>query len=253
VVAASPGEVETPSTQLEWPVIGDASTLSEKIYQAVRERILSGQIPPEGSVREEQIAELMGVSRTPVREALSRLAIEGFLERIPRRGFRVPAQALEELVDLYPVLQALEVLAAEIGFPRVQTSDLDRLENLNASFARAVAESNVAGAIELNDLFHHTLASLSGNATLCRILEDLRNQVRRLEVLDFSDVMRERAGGEGASLRPDEWVKQHAALLSALRAGDHKQALKLLRDNRSLVFQAKVGEAKARQERSVPQ
>ena len=241
-------EIETPEQASEWPMIGLGATLSEKIYRLVRERILSGQMASLASVREEQVAELMGVSRTPVREALSRLATEGFLERVPRRGFRVPAQSVEELVELYPVLQALEVLAGELAFPRIRPHDLDELEGLNARFARAVAASDVPGAIEINDLFHHSLAALCGNAALCRLLEDLRNQVRRLEVLDFTGVLLEQDASDHKSLRPDEWVNQHAAVLDALREGQQERALELLRENRSLVFRAKVGQARARQE-----
>lgn len=231
----------------EWPIVGNAPTLADKVYAIVRERILAGQLPPLTAVREEQIAELTGVSRTPVREALSRLATEGFLERVARKGFRVPALSLEDLVDTHTVLQALEVLAGQLAFPRIQPSDLDELEELNARFSRAVAVSDVTAAVELNDVFHERLASLSGNAALCRILEDLRSQVRRLEVLDFDRVLLERSSDGRASKMHDKWVKQHAALLRALRQDKPERALELLRENRSLVFRAKVDRATTRQ------
>ena len=213
----------------------------------MQERILSGQLAPLTSVREEQIAELMGVSRTPVREAMNRLAVEGFLERVPRRGFRVPALSVEELAELYTVLQALEVLAGELAFPRIQSADLDELEALNARFARAMRSSDVPAAIEINDIFHERLASLCGNSALCRLLEDLRSQVRRLEVLDFDSVLLGQGDHDGLPLPPDEWVNQHAALLQALRKGERDRALQLLRQNRSLAQRARIGHARTRQ------
>jgi len=229
----------------EWPVVGATPTLSERVYALVRERILSGQLPPLTPVREEQIAELTAVSRTPVREALSRLATEGFLERVARKGFRVPALSIEDLVDTYTVLQALEVLAAELAFPRITPADLDDLEDLNGRFARAMRAGDVQAAIELNDVFHERLSALSGNGALCRILEDLRSQVRRVEVLDFDRVLH--AQGPEGYLLHDRWVNEHAELLRARREGQQERALELLRENRSVVFRARVGQARTRQ------
>lgn len=226
-------------------MLDSGRTLASTVYEVVRDRILSGELAPSAPVREEELANAMGVSRTPVREALNRLATEGFLERAPRRGLRVPARSIGELVQLYPVLQALELLAADLAFPRIGPEELERLEEINAAFARAVDASDIVTAIELNDRFHHLFAGLSGNAVLCHLLGDLRMQVRRLEVLDFSAMLLD-LGGEGRMPR-DSWVTQHAAMLEALRRGDRARARELLRENRSLVFEAKVRQVRRMQ------
>ena len=228
-------------------MLGSGRTLSQAAYEVVRDRILSGELAPLTFVREEELAGAMGISRTPVREALGRLASEGFLERLPQRGFRVPERALDDLVHLYPVLQALELLAADLAFPRIGPADLTRLEEANAGFARAVETNNVVAAVELNDQFHHLLADLSGNPVLCRLLDDLRAQVRRLEVLDFTALLLESdAEGHAAESR-DHWVRQHTAIIEALHQRAYTRARKLLRDNRSFLFKAKIGRVHAMQ------
>jgi len=229
----------------EWPVIGASDTLAERAYQIVRDRIIANALAPETYVREEVLATAMGVSRTPVREAFNRLASEGFLERVPHRGFRVAERSIDELADVFIVLQALEMLASELAIPRVKPADLLRLEEANAGFATAMAANDVATAVDLNDHFHHTLAEMSGNPVLSRLLEDLRRQVHRLEVLDFSSLLLETEGQEEGSIPRDTWVKQHAEFIDALRAQDHTRALELIRANRSFVFQKKVDQARA--------
>ena len=245
LIAPTKGITDTAEVP-DWPVLGSQRTLAEKVYQVVRDRILNSDLAAPGvHVREEELANAMGVSRTPVREALSRLATEGFLERLPHRGFRVPERSIEELVHLYPVVQALELLAAELAFPRMQKEDLDQLDEANKSFARAVAENDVETAIEINDRFHHALAELSGNPVLSRLLDDLRSQVHRLEVIDFSAVLLD----SGATrIERDTWVRQHSALIDAVRDGKFDVALAILRENRSVVVNSKMEEARAIQE-----
>jgi DNA-binding GntR family transcriptional regulator len=229
--------------QSGWPRIGAGKTLTQQVYEAVRERILSGELAPRAAVREDRIGKAVGVSRTPVREALNRLASEGFLERRPHRGFRVPERSLDDLIHLYQVLQALELLAAELAFPKLTGEDLARLEEANAGFAAALRANEVEVAVERNDRFHHLLSELSGNPVLCSLLDDLRAQVRRLEVLDFTWVLGEASPERNGHNVRDNWVAQHTELIAAARAREFDRARELLRTNRSLVFQAKLQQA----------
>ena len=234
-----------PSADNRWPVIGSSQTLAQRVYEAMRDRILANELTPLAYVREEELASAMMVSRTPIREALNRLATEGFLERLPHRGFRVARRSIEELAHVYTVLQALELLACELAFPNITPTDLSRLEEANAGFAAAIGANDVATAVDLNDRFHHLFAELSGNPVLSRLLDDLRQQVHRLEVLDFSAVLLESGNEDQAPISRDTWVKQHAEFIDALRAGDQRRALEIMRANRSFVFQKKVDQARA--------
>jgi len=225
-----------------WPQIGAGQTLTQRVYEVLRDRIVAGELAPLSFLREEEVGKAMGVSRTPVREALNRLATEGFLDRLPHRGFRVPERTIDDLIHLYPVMQALEVLAAELACPRMTAVDLNRLEGINDGFARALTANDVSTAVSLNDRFHHALSEMSGNPVLCGLLDDLRAQVRRLEVLDYTWVLLEH--DPGAPVPKDHWVTQHTAIINALRRGEFNRARELLRDNRSLVFQAKLDQVR---------
>ena len=150
-----PPQARSAESDRAWPVLGSGRTLAQTVYEVVRDRIIAGDLAPLSFVREEELGSAMGVSRTPVREALSRLASEGFLERAPQRGFRVPERSIDDLMHLHPILQTLELMASDLAFPRIGPADLERLKQANAEFARAVEANDVPDAIELNDRFHH--------------------------------------------------------------------------------------------------
>ena len=109
-----------------WPLLRTA-TLTDQVYQILRDRVLAASLKPGEFIREQEVSERLQVSRTPVREALGRLASEGFLERIPHRGFRVPEESVADLADSYPIMCALEILAAEESFSRLDAAALEEL------------------------------------------------------------------------------------------------------------------------------
>lgn len=218
--------------------------MTQQVYELVRDRIVAGELAPMTFIREDEVARGMAVSRTPVREALNRLASEGFLERFPHRGYRVPERSIDELVNAYVVLQGLELMAAELAFPRLTPADLERLEALNRGFRAALGRNDVATAVDLNDQFHHLLSEASGNPVLCSLLDDLRTQVRRLEVLDFTWLLLESSAAGPGPVPRDVWVTQHATILDAVRCNDFERARDVLRENRSFVLQAKVEKAR---------
>lgn len=223
-------EVEAAAAAPSWPRIGAERTLTEEVYEAVRARLMEGEPPPGTFIRESELTEAMGVSRTPVREALGQLASEGFVERIPQRGFRVPERSLDDLLHLYPILTALEVLAGELALKKLTAAELKALEEINRRFADALEANDVVEAVEQNEHFHRFLSKRSGNPLLQDQLEDLRMHIRRLEILDFSEVLR-----ETPSSGCQEWVRQHAAIIASAKAGDYEEAVSRLRENRSLV------------------
>lgn len=215
----------------ELPNIGTTKTLVERVYAALRQRLINEPPEPGTFLREPEIAQAMGVSRTPVREALARLASEGIIERIPHRGFRIPERSLADLFHLYPVLQALEVLAGESAFPRLTSADLDRLGEINGTFAGALRSNDVIAAVSLNDEFHGVFTERCGNPVLQEMVEDLRGQIRRLELWDFREVLKY-SGEQGAG----SWVQQHDDLIQAVRAGRFDEAKVLLHENRTIVY-----------------
>jgi DNA-binding GntR family transcriptional regulator len=214
-----------------WPKLGTGRTLTDEVYGVIRERLTESFWAPGSFIREADVGEAMGVSRTPVREALGRLASEGLVERIPHRGFRVPARSMEELMDLYPVLQALEVLAGELAFPRMGEVALRQMEEANRAFAEALERNDTVAGVELNDRFHEVVSNHCGNPVLQELLDDLRGQIRRLEFVDFTHVLEEVSGDTRR-----KWVRQHQGVVDAVRAGDLDEARRILHENRSIAY-----------------
>lgn len=224
-----------------WPRVRQL-TLADQAYRAIRTRILNGQLAMGEFIREQEVSEALGVSRTPVREALGRLASEGFLERIPHRGFRVPEDQWDTLLELYPMVSALELLAGRLALPQLTRQDLDRLKELNRELSREQEAGNVRRCIEVNNEFHGFICERSGSRRLCELLHDLRSQLGRLEVWYYSQP-------EAAA----ESVAEHDDLIRAIETGDHGQALSLLEQNMSLTWRRLQEEAEGSEAAEDPQ
>ncbi len=194
-----------------------AMTLNDHVYTSLRDYILMGTLEPGSFLREQELSERLGVSRTPVREALVRLAQEGLVERLPRRGFRMVDESVHELLNIYPIVAALEELAGKDAIPRLEAIDVERLENTNLRLSKAVEKGDARGAVKLNNRFHELLCEKSGNERLLEILSDLRKQATRLEIWFYSDKTRGAAS-----------VRQHKKLIQALRKREWSKAMEML-------------------------
>lgn len=205
-----------------WPKVSQA-TLADQAYGAIRGRILTGDMAPGEFIREQEVSFALGVSRTPVREALGRLASEGFLERIPHRGFRVPEEPLGNLLELYPIVSALELLAGRLALPRLTPGDVQQLREINERMSRSRDSGDTGTLLDLNNRFHRLIAHRSGSTRLAEMLEDLRGQLSRLELWFYSqqDLV-------------EESVAEHDELIRAIEAADHSRALDLLEHNMAL-------------------
>lgn len=207
-----------------WPKVTQ-TTLADQAYSAIRTRILNGDLDLGEFVREQDVSDALGVSRTPVREALGRLSSEGFLERIPHRGFRVPEEPLDTLLELYPIVSALELLAGRLALPNLSDDDVEELKSINRKLAESREGEDVQRLIDLNNRFHRAICRRSGSGRLCDLLDDLRSQLSRLELWYYSQPH-----------RTDESVAQHDELIGAIEVGDHDRALDVLEHNMALTW-----------------
>ncbi len=203
-----------------WPIIR-SKTLSDHVYHVLRARIGRGLYSAGQFIREQEISEALGVSRTPVREALSRLSSEGLLERIPHRGFRVSVEPLRDALELYPIMGSLDLLAGKLAFPHFAEADFAELERVNADLEQAIRARDPARAVELNYAFHRYIARRSDNRRLASMLDDLRARVYPWELWYFENV----EDPEHQS------VDEHAEILAAVRAGDHERAASIFESN----------------------
>ena len=210
-------------------------TLSDRVYSAIRGALLRGAFAAGTFVRESDVASDLGVSRTPVREALARLAQEGFVERIAHRGYRVPQVGVTELLELYPIVGALEVLAGETSLARLTPQDIDALRAINRDFREAGEVGDGERGLAANNRFHHVLSERCGNERLCALLDELRGQVMRLELWSARHPAHAVEAG-----------RQHEEILALVEDGNYAQALELLRINRLQTyteFKREIGDA----------
>lgn len=192
------------------------ANLSDGAETALRAMIVDGRLPADQRLNEVHLADRLGVSRTPLREALNRLVSEGALEARPRLGYFVKPLTLAEFDQLYDIRPILDPAALQLaGLPDARR--LDRLERLNRAFADARTPED---AITHDDAWHMELIAACPNTVLVRLISSFCLRTRRYELA----LMREKA--LVARARDD-----HDEILNALRAGDLAAACLALEHN----------------------
>ncbi len=179
--------------------------LREDVAPALLRRIINGSLKPGEKVKESRLSRDLGVSRTPLREALLSLEREGLIRSDLRRGFTIEPLSAREVREIYPVLAALECLAIRSCFDLLPLL-VPQLVKINAAFARSRSPAN---AQDLDTRWHETLMSQSKNSRLASLLGMLRQSIRRYEHLYMSDL----------KLIPMS-VRQHNAIIDAIQKED---------------------------------
>jgi DNA-binding GntR family transcriptional regulator len=170
-------------------------TLSDDVAMQLREAVLDGRLAPGQRIVERDIAEAMGTSRGPVRDALKLLENEGLVVRYPRRGAFVARLTIEDAREIYSLRQALEMLAVEYTLERASTEQLDELDELVRAMEQLIKRGYTQyEATDLDIEFHDTLYRISGHKRLIAAWEALKEQVRvfllahrNLRPKDFED------------------------------------------------------------------
>lgn len=190
--------------------------LREDVYREVFERIVHGGLTPGMRVRDSAIAQDLGVSRTPVREALVRLAEDGFLNADAGRGFRVRALALDEVLDAYPIIWTLEGLGLRSSAP-LTAAQLERLDELNAALAGA--GDDIPRRISLDEEWHRALLAGCRNRELLRLVDGMKRRMRVYEHQYWQEASVEQS------------TREHARIAAAVAAGDLDAAVAELEEN----------------------
>lgn len=182
-------------------------TMTDAVTDALREAILSGVIAAPTWLREDEIARALDVSRTPVREALRRLADEGLAQRQANRGTVVAPMTMEQILAVYAVRESLEGLAARTVAEQRPAGLVEQLREIQA---RTVEQSGDHRAVAaLNIEFHAAIRDAAGNPYLSRFLTQVEHAVRR-----FGDTTFAMAGRTGHAL------DEHEAIIDAIERGD---------------------------------
>jgi len=153
--------------------------LREVVFETLREAIINGTLKPGERMMEIQLAEQLGVSRTPVREAIRKLELEGFVVMIPRKGAYVAGISLKDIADVFEVRAAMEALAAGLAAERITAEELEEMERLLVRIGEHIEANRLEEVVEMDTLFHEALYKASRNLKLEQILQNLREQIQR--------------------------------------------------------------------------
>ncbi|GAA4338408.1 GntR family transcriptional regulator [Pigmentiphaga soli] len=209
----------------------DVPTLVEQAYKAMRQRILDNVWQPGFQALEQELALQLGMSRTPVREAVIRLQNEGLVEVIPRRGVRVLPVSSQDMEEIYAILTALECLAAETVARRKPSSqELKPLRDATTRMEKALARNDLEAWARADEDFHYALVSLSGNRHLLSAVMGYRDRVYRARMFTLR-------------LRPPpvHSTREHLALVQRLADGDAVGAARVNREHRQRASRELVG------------
>jgi DNA-binding GntR family transcriptional regulator len=164
----------------------DRPLLRDRALATIRQAIVSGDLVPGEAIRDLELAERLGLSRTPVREALSHLAEEGLVESKPHSYTRVTPIDPVAVRDALQVVQAMHGLALRLAVPVLTPDDLARMRAANERFEAALASNDIAGALAADDDFHRVPVEVCGNFAVAATIQRYTPLVRRLEYQRFS-------------------------------------------------------------------
>ncbi|MEQ8505213.1 MAG: GntR family transcriptional regulator [Rhodospirillales bacterium] len=209
---------ETPQTPVSSPI--PRTSLHDTIVNRVRTMVYDGDLKPGEKVPERMLCETLGISRTPLREALKVLASEGVLELLPNRGARVASLTAEDVDEMFPVMGALEALAGELACANATEADLAELRALHYQMALHHTRGERAEYFAINQKIHEMIMRAAHNDLLVGMYEGLAGRIRRARYI--------------SSITPDRWkqaMAEHEDMLAAFEARDGARLAVVLREH----------------------
>ena len=184
-------------------------TLREQIVTSLRETIINGEVMPGQKLTEPELAEKLGISRTPIREAFRQLESEGFLTVMPRRGAVVSRITRKEIDDFYELKSLLEGYAARIAAGKIDEKGIQKLKKINNQLSELAEKNDIEAYFMKNDEFHNVFVSYCGNEKLLELLEHMLQRF-----------MRFRLGALSVPGRLKKSIQQHDEIIGALAKND---------------------------------
>lgn len=192
--------------------------LRELVCENIRQAIIDGTFSPGERLMEIQLADEMGVSRTPVREAIRKLELEGFVVMIPRRGTYVADISIKDITEIYEIRISLDILAAGLAAERITDEELEKLNSYLVEIGRYVPAMDIDKIVELDTAFHDILYKATRNERLVSVIGNLREQL---------------TGIRGRSMsypgRLVETMDEHRALVDSIASRDVERAQRAAR------------------------
>ncbi len=189
--------------------------LREIVYEELKRQIMIGEIPPGTRMMEVELADDMGVSRTPIREAIRKLEKEGLVSIEPRRGAYASEVSIKDMVDVLEVREFLEGMAAGLASKRITEEETEAIKHAVEAYREAVESGATEEIIEEDEIFHKLIVDCSGNKTLIQMINQVQELALRFRYIYYEDFSRYQN-------MPDE----HQEILDAVLSGDPEVARK---------------------------
>ena len=196
------------------------AALYDEVVQRLRQMILEGELAPGSRVPERILCEQLGISRTPLREALRALTSEGLIDMAPHRGATVSKLSASDLDNMFEVMEALEALSGELACERITDMGIAQVKRLHNEMLKHYKRRDRPEYFRFNQLIHETLVQAAGNAVLSSVYAALGARIRRARYM--------------ANLSEERWhqaVEEHEMILAALISRDAAQLGTLLKDH----------------------
>ena len=194
--------------------------LRDVVFNTLREAILKGELQPGERLMELQLASKLGVSRTPIREAIRMLEQEGLAVTVPRKGAEVARMTLKDMEDVLEIREALDELAAQIACERISSEQMNRLKDTKKEFERILASGEVKEIADVDVKFHDIIYEATDNAKLVYLLNNLREQLFRYRVEYLKNQENYPA-----------LIQEHEAIVSALEARDKTKVTEAMHEH----------------------
>ena len=194
-------------------VVNSYQPLREIVCEVLRDAIRGGVLKPGEWLKENDLADELLVSRTPVREAIRKLEQEGYVVTVPRRGAYVASVSIRDINEIFEIRAALEVLACELAAERITEEELERLL---VAIGRAIEEHDMERIVQTDIEFHELLYQAARNERLLAIIGNLREQLTRFRTISMSYPGRLKAT-----------LEEHRSLVDAIGSGDARRARKM--------------------------
>ncbi len=200
--------------------IQEPKLLSEDIVDSIKTAIIKGKFKPGERISEGELAESMGISRTPLREAFRKLENEGFITIIPRKGAIVTDIDPEEASDLYIIKGNLEGLAARLATPNITEKDIKKLEKINDELRELIDSNDLEAFYRLHRKFHMLFVKSSGNNRLIQMISNLNDHFKRFGIVSLT------LPGQF-----QQTLQQHEEIIEAFKEGDELNAEEKVKRN----------------------
>jgi len=190
----------------------------ENAFNQLQQWIIDGTLGPEEKLNDTELAQALGVSRTPIRESLQLLEVQGFVEMFPGKATQVTTVKKEDIKDLLPPLASLQALSAELAIANLNDETITKMEDTNERFSQAIRKKDYFAALKIDEEFHQIIVDAANNPYITSMVANLQAHVRRLFF-------------HNSIVLTTHSIQEHATIIELLKKRDATSVSKVMRDN----------------------